>query len=474
MLNVGLVIFSLLFLVGNYLTYKEKIPLFVPFLFVFLSEVTAGLALYFWQGGSREMGLAFGLLLLFSLLAAVVARFLPGLHALVWGEIVFLVQAGSFMLYRIDSALAVRHIITCLAGLALILPIHWLVRNFQTAPRYYFFYYIAAVGLLLMNNVTMYGATNWTQIELGGLGKLIYQPSEFVKILYSLFLASFLLRQFRWREFLTASVLSAAVVGILVWQRDLGGAFIFFIIYAAITYMYSHNKLLLLGQWLLAAAAAVASIFLFAHVRVRIISWLYPLRYAHNESYQIARSLQALINGRWWGTGLGYGAPERIPVVTSDFLFAAIGEEYGALYLLLFVLHFLCLLLFLYNQCFKSKSKFYFYAGTGLTTMLAVQGFLIMGGSSCMIPLTGVVLPFVSYGGSAMLGNFAIAGMIENMSKLSAGESTDGAATTGRELEEVWALRKYIRLLKVLVAALYLALTLYLFWLYQFSGIKFS
>ena len=108
--------------------------------------------------------------------------------------------------------------------------------------------------------------------------------------------------------------------------------------------------------------------------------------------------------------------------------------------------------------------------------MLAVQGFLIMGGSSCMIPLTGVVLPFVSYGGSAMLGNFAVAGMIENMSKLSEQEQIDvmGAAAIDQDLTEVWALSKYIRLLKAFVLVLYLALTLYLIWLYQFSGIKFG
>ena len=103
MMNVGLVIFSLLFLVGNYLAYKEKISAFVPFLFVFLSEGTAGLALYFWQGGSRQLMTAFGLIVLFSVLALILARFLPGLHPLIWAEIVFLVQAGSFMLYRIDA-----------------------------------------------------------------------------------------------------------------------------------------------------------------------------------------------------------------------------------------------------------------------------------------------------------------------------------------------------------------------------------
>ena len=106
--------------------------------------------------------------------------------------------------------------------------------------------------------------------------------------------------------------------------------------------------------------------------------------------------------------------------------------------------------------------------------MLAVQGFLIMGGSSCMIPLTGVVLPFVSYGGSAMLGNFAIAGMIENMSKLSEREKNGGTPAADHKLAEVWALRKYIRWLKILVLVLYLALTLYLLWFYQFGGLAFK
>ena len=475
MIQVGLVIFSLLFLAGNYLAYRGKISAFVPFVFVFLSEAAAGTALYLWQGAGRELLMASGLIALFSLLALILAWLLPGLQPLIWAEIAFLVQAGSFMLYRIDSALAIKHIIICLLGLALVLPIHWAVGNFRTAMQYSFLYYIAAVGLLLMNNVTLSGATNWTQMDIAGI-KLVYQPSEFVKILYSLFLASYLLQKFSWRGFLTASFLSMAVVGILVRQKDLGGAFIFFVIYAAITYMYSHNKLLLLGQWLLAAGGAGASIFLFSHVRVRIVSWLYPLQYAQKESYQIVRSLQALMNGRWWGTGLGYGAPERIPVVTSDFLFAAMGEEYGAFYLVLFVLHFLCLLLYLYNQCLKSQNKFYFYAGTGLTTMLAVQGFLIMGGCCCMIPLTGVVLPFVSYGGSAMLGNFAIVGMIENMTKLPDRGQIDvmDASLIGQELSEVRRLRKYIRMLKMLVLAMYLALTLYLLWFYQFGGTNFA
>lgn len=460
-MNGVLIIFSLLFLVGNYLVYKNKISDRIAFGLLLGTELTTAVALHFWEGFSFPLLQMSGLVLLFTVAAYLVSYQIRNLHPLVWLEIAFLVQTGAFMLYRIDSSLALRHIIICLGGLAAVVPIHFVVKYFHSAYRFAFLYYLLAVMLLLMNNVTRYGATNWTKI-----GDFVFQPSEFVKILFSMFLASFLLKKFSLKGFLAAGIMSFAVIGILVWQKDLGGAFIFFTIYVVISYMYSHNKWLLAAQFVLAAGAATASIFLFSHVKVRIISWLAPFEYAQNEGYQIVRSLQALMNGKWLGTGLGYGQPSRIPVVVSDFLFAAIGEEYGAAYLILFVMHFVFFILLLYNQCLKSRNKFYFYTGTGLTTMLAIQGFLIMGGSSGMIPLTGVVLPFVSYGGSAMFGNFMIVGMIENMTKRNS--QSLHSPIEAQEKQQVRGLSKYIRLLKYFILTIYLIFVLYLLWLYTF------
>lgn len=457
-MNQLLIIFSLLFLIGNYFAYKEKVNYRYLFPILAAAEIGSAIALYQWSGYSNELIIVTSSVLIFTLISYTLPHFLPRLQGLIWAEISFLVQTSSFMLFRINPSLAIRHIVLCFLGLALILPIHWVVKYFNTSYRYSFLYYALAVVLLLMNNVTRYGATNWTKI-----GDIMYQPSEFVKILFSLFLASFLLKKYTWKGFLSASVLSLSIIAILVRQKDLGAAFIFFTIYVVITYMYSHNKVLLLFQFLAAGIAAIASIQLFHHVQVRIISWLYPFQYAQKEGFQIVRSLQALMNGKWWGTGLGRGNPDRIPVVTSDFLFAAIGEEYGSLYLILFLVHFFFLILLLYNQCLKSRNKFYFYTGTGLTTMLAIQGFLIMAGSSGMIPLTGVVLPFVSYGGSAMVGNFAIVAMIENMTKLSQTKISDNEGD-----RPVHSLAKYIKILKIFVFILYLSHALYLIWLFQF------
>lgn len=464
-MNVVLVVFSFLFLAGNVLAYKNKISDKLPLAVVVLSILATGYQLYSWGGYGTLLLLITLLLLAFTAAVSFLPKFFTRLHPLIWSQIAFFVQAGTFMLYRIEPNLARRHIMICLMGLLLIMPVYWGVKHFKTSYRYAGLYYLLAVFLLALNNETRYGATNWTRI-----GNIVYQPSEIVKILFSLFLASFLLRRYSRKIFTLASVLSFSLIGILVLQKDLGGAFIFFSIYVVITYMYSHNKVLLAGQFLLASGAAVASVFLFSHVKVRIISWLNPFEYAQKEGFQIIRSLEALMNGKWWGTGIGYGSPHRIPVVTSDFLFAAIGEEFGSIYLLLFVVHFLFLILLLYNQCLKSKSKFYFYTGTSLTTMIAIQGFLIMAGSSGMIPLTGVVLPFVSYGGSAMLGNFVIVGMIESMSKLEPIKCRSIVDVTERDLEvrQVIGLAKYIRILKFFICFIYLVFLGYLIWLFAF------
>lgn len=462
-MNVVLAVFSGLLLVTNYLTYKGKISILSGGVLVLAGEIGGFFSLYLWQGYHQDLLITGSLVLLFSMFALILPRFIPNLQNLIWLEIMFLVQAGSLLLYRISASLAIRHIIICLVGLCLIFPVYLVVKHFPTAFRYGPIYFALAAILLLINNKTQFGARNWTQI-----GNIVYQPSEFVKILFSMFLASYLLKQYSFLGFIKSSLMSIFIIGILVWQKDLGGAFIFFTIYVVITYMYSHNKWILALQFMASLTAALASIFFFPHVKVRIISWLYPFEHAQNEGFQLVRSLQALMNGKWWGTGLGFGHPERIPVVTSDFLFAAMGEEYGAIYLLLFVLHFMFLILLLYNQCLKSRNKFYFYTGTSLTTMLAIQAYLIMAGSSGMIPLTGVVLPFVSYGGSAMIGNFLIVAMIENMTKLNhVGRQVAQPMDLGGQ-DQVKVLSKYVRMLKYFIFIIYSIFLIYLVYLYSF------
>lgn len=468
-MNLLLIFFSALFLIGNLLVYKHKLSEKVSYSLLLGMEFFTFIALYSsgkWAGANLSvLTQVYVLICLLTTLVYLIPKYLEAFHPLVWVQVAFLVQLSTFMLFRIEPLLARRHIIISLLGLATILPVYWVVKHFKTSYRFSLLYYFLAVTLLALTNETKYGATNWIKI-----GNLVFQPSEIVKILFSLFLASFLLTKYSLKKFISASIMSFLVIGILVLQKDLGGAFIFFTIYVVITYMYSHNKVLLFGQFVLAGIGAGVSVWLFTHVKVRIISWLHPFDYADKEGFQIIRSLQALINGKWLGTGLGNGNPSRIPVVTSDFLFAAIGEEFGSVFLILLVLHFCFFVLMLYNQCLKARNKFYFYTGTSLTTMLAIQGFLIMAGSTGMIPLTGVVLPFVSYGGSAMIGNFLIVGMIESMSKcqLQKLKQIKDIEEQDIEVRQIRGLSKYIRILKYFILLIYGCFILYLVWLFGF------
>lgn len=468
-MNILLMLFSFLFLSVNVLAYKNKLSPAFSFGVSLFSQAATFLSLY-QNGVGTESGSAILMqivLLLFVLTTVfyLISKHFEAFHPLVWAQVIYFIQLSTFMLYRIEPLLGRRHIIISFLGVVCIFPVYWVVKHFKTAYRFSLLYYFLAISLLVLTNETRYGATNWIKI-----GKLVFQPSEIVKILFALFLSSFLLTKYSLKKYIAASMMSFLVIGILAMQKDLGGAFIFFTIYVVITYMYSHNKILLAAQFVLAGIAAAASVYLFSHVKVRIISWLTPFDYAQNEGFQIIRSLEALINGKWLGTGLGQGNPERIPVVTSDFLFAAIGEELGSVFLILLVMHFCFFVLMLYNQCLKSRNKFYFYTGTSLTTMLAIQGFLIMAGSTGMIPLTGVVLPFVSYGGSAMIGNFLIVAMIESMSKCQLARLVDIKDIEEQDIEvrQIRGLSKYIRMLKFFILFIYGAFVVYLIWLFAF------
>ncbi len=194
-MNFIMIALSVLFLAANYLAYREKLPVWLPFLFVLLSELSAAYALYSWKGYSQSLFMVALLVLAFTLISFVLPKLLTGLHPLIWSSIAFLVQTGTFMLYRVEADIALRNIIFCLAGILLAALVYLLARLLQADLLFRLFYYGAGASLLFLNNTTINGSTNWTVIN-GINGKISYQPSEFVKILYALFLASCFLRPF--------------------------------------------------------------------------------------------------------------------------------------------------------------------------------------------------------------------------------------------------------------------------------------
>ncbi|HOO27591.1 MAG TPA: FtsW/RodA/SpoVE family cell cycle protein, partial [Lachnospiraceae bacterium] len=214
-------------------------------------------------------------------------------------------------------------------------------------------------------------------------------------------------------------MLSAAVAGlhviILVLSKDLGGAVIFFVVYFSMLYVATQNPGYCLFGVLSGAAAAVIGYKLFAHVRIRVQAWKDPLGTINDAGYQIAQSLFAIGTGSWFGMGLGQGAPSNIPVVESDFIFSAITEEFGVIFgMCLILICVSCFVMFM-NISMRFHNTFYKLVAAGLAIVYGFQVFLTIGGVTKFIPLTGVTLPLVSYGGTSVIVSLIMFAIIQGL-----------------------------------------------------------
>ena len=324
-----------------------------------------------------------------------------------------------------------------------------LVRNVRTLARYrYTFLLLGVIALLLPLapgvGVEINGARLWVRI-----GPLTVQPGEAAKVLLVVFFATYLVEK---RELLASGsrrlgrmylpdpkhlgpLLAPWAVSILIMvqQKDLGSSLLFFAVFVAMIYIATERAAYLAVGVVLFGAAVAFSYQAFTHVRERITTWVDPWADAQGKGYQLLQSLFAFGSGGFQGTGLGLGRPDVIPVATTDFIFAAIGEELGLLGTVAVVAAFLLLVGSAYKVAIQARRPFSKLFAAGLATILGVQTFVIIGGVTRMIPLTGVTLPFVSYGGSSLVANFVILALLLRI-------SDESAADAERDAEQVAAL----------------------------------
>ncbi|MFZ1399699.1 MAG: FtsW/RodA/SpoVE family cell cycle protein, partial [Candidatus Promineifilaceae bacterium] len=199
---------------------------------------------------------------------------------------------------------------------------------------------------------------------------------------------------------------------LLVWQRDLGAATLFFIVFLSLLYLATGDWRVVVGGVGLLLLAGIFAYFAFSLVTLRIDAWWNPWPDADDRAFQIVQSLYAVAAGGIWGQGVGQGFPQYIPVVHSDFAFAAIAEEWGLIGSLGVVGLFALLAHRGMRLALLAERPFRRYLAAGITILLAAQAFLIMAGVTKLLPLTGVTLPFVSYGGSSMLISHVMAGLL--------------------------------------------------------------
>ncbi|MCA9925777.1 MAG: FtsW/RodA/SpoVE family cell cycle protein, partial [Anaerolineales bacterium] len=252
-----------------------------------------------------------------------------------------------------------------------------------------------------------------------------FQPSELLKLLLVIFLASYfderegLLKltgpngRFGPIPYLAPLLLMWGFCMILlIWQQDLGAATLFFILFLTLLYLATGESLYVWVGMGLLLIAGIFAYFTFDVVALRIDAWWNPWPDADGRAFQIVQSLLALASGGIIGQGVGLGAPNFIPVVHSDFVFAAIAEEWGLIGSISIVACFALLAHRGLRIAMLVKRPFQKYLAAGITILLTAQAFLIMGGVTKLLPLTGVTLPFISYGGSSLLISSTMAGLL--------------------------------------------------------------
>lgn len=329
--------------------------------------------------------------------------------------VTMLISIGVIMIYRIDSELGIKQLIWLSLGIVIFYLTYFVlkfIKGWQRwTPLYIFISYILFFLTFLLGKRT-YGAINW--IRIGGFG---FQPSEITKILLIFLIAAYYtneeyFKQFKYGKFYLL-VIVYSFIGLLFLQRDLGTALIFYSVYIALQYIYESDRKLILINIGLAILGGFFGYLAFDHVKVRVLTWIDPWSYIDNKGYQITQSLFAIAEGGFFGTGLGLGNPEFIPLAYTDFIFSAICEEMGIFTGIGIIMLFMILVYRGFKIALNQNYKFFRILALGVSTLFGVQSIIILGGVLKVLPLTGITLPFVSYGGSSILSSFIALGILQ-------------------------------------------------------------
>lgn len=325
----------------------------------------------------------------------------------------FLLGIGFVMMSRLSFSKAVRQIIIAGFGYLVALIIPFVILKLKLLKKGWLFY--AGFGLFLLGLVFVLGEiTNGSKISFSFKG-ITFQPSEFVKIIFVFFLASLLSESVNKFRIIVSSLFSGAYILVLAASKDLGAALIFAITYILVLFVATNSYKFLIGGFLIGSVGSVLAYFVFPHIQYRVIAWLDPFSYIEGSGYQIAQSVFAISSGGLFGSGLFNGNPKAIPYVEGDMIFSAVCEEMGMIFgILLMIICYLSFFMMIQIGT-HTQSSFHKLLCTGFSVAYMVQIFLTIGGGIKLIPLTGVTLPFVSYGGSSVMATIFVFFIIQGI-----------------------------------------------------------
>lgn len=374
-------------------------------------------------------GAAAGLVLMAHL---AVRRLAPRADGTLLGVAALLNGIGFVVIARLDPDLARLQSAWTALSVAAFVAVLVVVRRIRDLERYRYTFALVGIAALLLPVLPgvgreINGARLWV-----ALGPLNFQPGEAAKVLLVIFLAAYLVEK---KELLAVGTWRLGPLSlpdpkhlgplllawgfsilVMVQEKDLGSSLLFFAVFLAMVYMATGRASYLgVGAVMFAAGAAFAY-SAFAHVQDRVTTWLNPWPTSDGRGFQLVQALFAFGSGGFAGAGLGLGSPGKIPNAPTDFVFAAIGEELGLLGTTAVLALYVLLVGVGFRIALAAEQPFLKLLAAGLTTILGVQTFIIIGGVTRLIPLTGITLPFVSYGGSSLLANFVILALLLRVS----------------------------------------------------------
>ncbi len=322
-----------------------------------------------------------------------------------------MLSVSNIILLRISYTKAVRQFIMCVIAWLIALIIPWIMSKIHFMRKYYYSY--AATGIILLALVLFMGDVTYGAKLSLDFGIISVQPSEFIKIIYPMFIAGLLHSNPGLKSIVITTVLAGAHILLLILSRDLGTALILGLTYLLMIYVATGKKYFLVGGLTIASAAACIAYRLFSHVQVRVAAWRNPWSIIDDRGYQMAQSIFAIGTGGLFGMGLYDGNPNFIPVAEQDFIFSAIAEELGGFFALAIILICLHTFLLITRISLKCNDGFYKMTCLGFSITYGVQVFLTIGGVTKLIPSTGVTLPLISYGGSSLMATIFMFSIIQ-------------------------------------------------------------
>jgi len=331
---------------------------------------------------------------------------------------------GYVFISRLDTRLAGAQALWTLVSMVAFIGVLVFVPRLRDLERYR--YTAALVGIVLLVLPAFVGQDiNGSRIWLR-FGPFNFQPGELAKILLAIFFASYLVEK---RELLTTPtrrfgnllmpdlrhfgpILLAWALSlvILLRERDLGSSLLFFALFIVLLWIATGRVAYLIVGGLMFSAGSFLAYTMFGHVRERFVTWLHPFKNGRNT--QLAESVFALGTGGIFGTGIALGSPDRIPFVKTDFIFSAIGEEWGFFGVMALIACYILIMGVGMRIAMRAQHPFEKLLVSGLAAIISIQTFIIVGGVTRLIPLTGITLPFVSYGGSSLVANYILLALV--------------------------------------------------------------